>query len=538
MYILMHCLSTHRNSIRIRKKLQFLLFITAVFLATGCQKGEDLSWGVGVSGPLLKTRLDLFDIIPDSVLTGDCQNWAYLDFKQDVYTLDAATLIDVSQSITKVWFAIPATIMLQPGQAFISSLEETTFGFEDAEIRKIKVDKGLVSLSLLNPLTQPVVCTYALPGSDNGQGHFAAEVTIPAATGSTPGHTEVDADISGYTILLTGASGNAVNTLKVQIDARVAQTAQPVQVTPFDTLRINASFKELTLESAFGYFGQHQITPGKKKIAINTFDFFTAGTLQLDSASAAIRISNGTGMDIRLQMRSMVVRNTKTNLSVTVNDPFMAQPVYISRGSIQAVSGMVVPTEYAFVFDPATVKTMLELLPDELEYEMDMEINPMGNVSFGNDFITSSDPLKATFELSFPFSIHASGLTISEDVDFSFSAPSLQEGKLYLIADNRFPFDATLNLRLLDKDGNEVDSLLPAGVISAGNLLLPDLIQSVRTVIGIPCDAARLERLHRSKKILVNVVLDTKPNGVPVRLKTDYDLNLVLSANLKTPLAP
>jgi hypothetical protein len=184
------------------------------------------------------------------------------------------------------------------------------------------------------------------------------------------------------------------------------------------------------------------------------------------------------------------------------------------------------------------MQALIELLPDKLDYEISFEINPLGNVSSGNDFLKAGSPLKADFALFVPLAFSAEGLTISQDADFDLGEINIDQGKLFVIADNRFPFDATIVLRMKDAFGVVIDSLTPVGTISAGYLELPDLIKPVRSILTLPCDPARMERLARTRIVAMDVILDTRPAGTIVRLKNDYDMNLVISANIHTTIAP
>lgn len=515
-----------------------LVLIAFVSLFSGCAKWEDVSWDVGVSLPLLKTRIDIHDIIPDTFLAGDCHNWAYVDLNQKVYELSQDTLFNLSQAITSLGFHIPITITLQPGQAFVSSNEETVFNFQGAEVRKIRIDKGLIRLRLTNPLQEPVVCYYSLPGSSRNGSPFEATVTIPAATSVGKGVIEFFENISGYEIDLTGLSGYAYNTIGVRIDAIVDPTANPVQITPFDTLTIEADFQSLTIEEAYGYFGQHSISSGSQSVNLKIFDFFTDGTLQVDSVEASMMVSNGTGMDLRVVMKDIAVRNSIKGQTINITDPFMNLPVNIGRASMNQTTGAITPVEYEFRFDPATVKSMIELLPDKLEYEIDIEINPLGNVSLGNDFIKNTSPLSAWLELRMPIAFAATGLTMSREVGFRYESEEIRDGNLYLIADNSFPFDAAFSLTMMDINGNVIDSLTPAGIVEAGNLILPDLLKPVRTVLVIPCDQVRMGKIRQTRSMIIEVVLDTKPAGSIVRLKNDYNLEVTVSANVNTTFNP
>ncbi|HRZ50249.1 MAG TPA: hypothetical protein P5338_12725, partial [Bacteroidales bacterium] len=383
-----------------------------VIISPGCRKGEPLSWDTEVSGPLMKTRIDLTDIIPDTILKGDCQNIAWLEYNEEVYRLSTSSLVEVDQQIATSRYSLPVTVTLQPGQSFITSNEEVLFQFDGAEIRTIVLDTGIVTLKLTNPLTEPVECTWSIPKSDNGSGYFKTTALIPAASGGVPGTIELDVDISGYRLSLTGKNNNSVNRLQIKVDTRIAANANPVQIKPSDTLRVDATFKEFSLKEAWGYFGRHTVSTGKKVMPIRTFDGFKDGSITIDTASGTIHVENGIGMDILMKITSLVIRNTKKQLELVVNDPFVGKPVQMSRASYNPAAGKAVPTTYDFMFSNATMKAMVEMLPDEIEYEMEMETNPLGNVSFGNDFILSENPLTAGISLQMPFAFLAEDLTL------------------------------------------------------------------------------------------------------------------------------
>jgi hypothetical protein len=512
--------------------------ITMILLAAGCAKWDDLSWDTDISAPLLKTTINLNDLIPDSLMSGDGTNGASIDFAYNVFTLVQDTLFDFEQTITDMEFHIPTTLMLNPGQAFLSSVQETSFSFMDAEIRYMTVFQGRVKLTLLNPLKEKVVFNYSIPKSSRNGQPFSAKVTIPAAVGSTPGSVTWEEDISGYTLDLRGASGNKYNRIGVKIDAFIDSSANPVQITPFDTLKVNALFSQLTIREALGYFGQHLVSTGLKTTTLKLFDMVGSGAISLDSVQVMMQIRNGTGTDIRLNLKQITARNTKQQTEVIFTDPFIGVPMQIGRATRDPVTGNILPVDLELMFDPATTRTMFELFPDKLDWELDMEINPMGNISLGNDFMHREFPLTADLRIRIPLRLSANGLVLKQESSFYYASDAIHHGTLFLIADNRFPFDATLTVFLKDASGAIIDSLTPVGVVASGVLVPSDKIKSTRTILSVPCDPVRIANLKRTTSIALEVVLDTKPAGAYVQLMSDYDLQVVISANINTTLKP
>jgi hypothetical protein len=437
----------------------------------------------------------------------------YVDFRHPVYSLSQSDLFDMEQSITDLSYNIPFTIMLNPGQAFISTLEETTFSFQDGEIKTIVIDRGTILLTLLNPLQEGVVCEYSLPGSLRNGSPLYIKATVPAAAGGQPGTITQVVDISGYTIDMTGGSGFSANRILVQIDTRIDPSGKPVQVTPFDTLKIKASFDELILKEAYGYFGEHLIETGLQSTRLDLFDLVTQGSLSPDTISARIRLRNGAGIDLRVHIRELTARNSRENTSISLTDPFIGVPINVGRASRNPATGVITPTEHTITFNPATTKQMFSIFPDHLDWELDMAVNPLGNISMGNDFISMAHPVEAWFELLMPMRVNINNLTLRQLLDFYYSSSGIHGGTLYLIADNRFPFDATISLILLDEQGVPIDSLQPAGTIAAAMQPATGAPQHTRTILTIPVGPERLDALTRARKIDLEVVMNTVSSG-------------------------
>lgn len=515
-----------------------MLCSLVLLVYAGCTPWEDLEWDVGVSAPLVRTVLGIEHIVPDTIGYTDEQGMAGIDFKYKVFELNQDTLFRLDEALTDLAYHLPLTITLQPGQHFINTLEETTFGFQGAEIRTLVIDRGSILLTLTNPLEEVLVCEYSIPGSSKGGSPLKVTATVPAASGNAPGKLSKVVDVSGYTINLTGSNGFGVNQINVQIDTRVAQNGQPVQVTPFDTLRIRADFSDLTLKEAHGYFGQHYIQTGKQSTRLDLFDMISHGDLIPDTLSARIRIQNGAGFDLRIKLHELTARNSKTNTSVSLQDPFIGAPVNISRATRNQSTGTVTPVEQVITLNPATTKQMFSIYPDHLDWDLDMEVNPLGNMSMGNDFMFADHPVRAWFELLIPLRLNLNQLTLQQQLDFYYSSSGVHSGTLYLIADNRFPFDATVALVLLDENGQAVDSLQPAGTILAAIGHPTGNPTSTRTILTIPVDEERMTALTRARTIDLEVMLNTVPVGEYVAIRADDYMNLIISTNLNATINP
>ena len=128
----------------------------------------------------------------------------------------------------------------------------------------------------------------------------------------------------------------------------------------------------------------------------------------------------------------------------------------------------------------SNIKALLENLPDKISYNIDVAINPNGNISNGNDFVFTDKLIDASLDVEIPLSFFATNLTLIDTVDVSLTEQTehnrVNSGTLTLKVDNGFPLEASIQLYLLNENGNVYDSLLTSTLVEAapvdGNLIV------------------------------------------------------------------
>lgn len=520
---------------RIQQILMYSLAVFFLLLFSQCKKDDDnIWWDISASGPLLSTRLDLSDIFPDSIIKTDCSLQAFIYYEGVIYRFSADSLFQVREEISNEVYRLPVTFTLQPGQQFISSNQLTKFDFNDAFIRRMDVKQGSVKISIVNTITQPLVCRYTIPkASKNGQ-IFSRRISMPAATTGNVSSKEFDVDISGYTVDLSGPTSLSANQLKVIIDVIIDSSGSAVTVTPNDSLYIKAEFEQLDIGYADGYFGSFSSAIGPEISNIEVFKYFENGTFDLSEAHASIKISNGFGVDISVLMDSLFVLNTSTGAKIYLNDPVIGLPVSVARASKSlSPPPLVYPVEYTFDLNSKSIETMIEAMPDRLGYALSFEFNPLGNTSSGNDFYYKQHPIVASYLMQIPLYFSAKGLTFKDRVDFHFEDDNINNGKLFIIADNLFPFQSEIELVLLDDNKLVIDSITGVRLIEAADTLPDGTTKLKRTIISVDINTDDIQQLKRTKFFDVIAIFKTLPEDQPVKLRSNYYMDLKISANLQ-----
>ena len=183
----------------------------------------------------------------------------------------------------------------------------------------------------------------------------------------------------------------------------------------------------------------------------------------------------------------------------------------------------------------SNVDLLLEAMPDRLEFEMDLEVNPLGDVSNGNDFLYWDSKLSAEAELRIPLNVIATGLTLQQtvtpDLPGSSEGHGLQHGELMLFATNGFPLDAMLLLDIVDDADNVLSTLPVEGAIAAG-ILGPDLLVHTRveSELSTYLDDAQVDLLYTGGSLRITTVFNTADQTQHLQLLDSYAMDLQITA--------
>jgi hypothetical protein len=165
-------------------------------------------------------------------------------------------------------------------------------------------------------------------------------------------------------------------------------------------------------------------------------------------------------------------------------------------------------------------------LPNQINLQGDIEINPLGNISLNNDFIFTDQTVEAIASLDIPLQLATNGITLSDTIFLTNEAIDLlARGKLLLVMDNYFPLQVTVNAQLNQE--NQLFALLDNATLAAAGSSSPDQ-QSVRSIFEIPITEALIRSIRAGAFITLSLTLSTEdyPNTQALlqSYKVDYQL--------------
>lgn len=512
------------------------LFIFTLFVIASCSKfATDTHWNMDLKAPLIYSRLDLKDIFGDTLAIYNPDQSVTLVLNQPITAIDNNSLIEVNDTLSNDIVSIPFSFWVMPNQKVINKSGVYHLELGDVELKSAKAKTAFLFFKVKNTIKQPLLVRYEVTSSEKDGITFFVFEDVPAADANGPSVTEKFIDLAGYTMDFTGANHNLSNMVLSNTTIWIHPDADSVYITPKDTISVLSIFDKLEIENVTGYFGQINETV-KDSSSLNTFSVFKSGSFHLSNVKASLDITNGLGVDVQMRINEISSGNSKLSNSIPLQHDIIGKNLNLTRASLSGNSFFPVNESiYSYDLTGSNLLKIIENQPDRLGYNINYKINPLGNISGGNDFIYSNYSLKGNIHLEIPLKVRLDSLVIQQTTSINtVQIEEINSGRLVIITDNLFPFDVELQFYVLDSAKNIIDSLIGGNVIShrgvmdnQGFVLLPTTDQFV-----IPISSDKIQLLQTHKDILVSAKAQSQHIG-NVQLFENYgiDIKVIMEAN-------
>lgn len=491
-------------------------------------------WDTQILAPLVNATLDINNLLPDSILQANADCSMKIVFQNDIYKLAMDTLFKIPDTTISKVYIFPFPITFNPGQVVISnSLSETTYNLQGVQLRTTTVKSGFIHYQIKSLIKEVTDFVYSIPCATFNGVPFTINVSVPAAVGNIPGVYDQIYDLSGYIIDLTGVYHNKVNTLFTSFTALVSPLGQPVLVNNTDSLIVNNTFYDIIPSYAKGYFGQKTFDVGPSDTKFTLFNRIVDGTLQLEDVNFNLKIENPIGLDARVYFNNLSSINTRTGNTINLTNSIIGSAININRASESGGNVFPMVENIPLTASNSNIKQMIENLPDKFGYSMQIIANPLGNISGSNDFIYSDKLMKAKMDIEIPLSLIASNLILVDTLALNISNNGIQKvnsGTITLIADNGFPFDAALQIYLLNDAHVVVDSIL-ANTNTIDEAPINSNLRVIgkkTTKISIPINTNKMDLLYNTKKVMLKIKFNTSAQPQFIKIYSEYTIDVKL----------
>lgn len=416
--------------------------LTVFFFASSCKR-QPTTWEVEVAIPLVDDLLDWSEVVGDSIVTIESGAPAVIRFDGVISELDFESLAQlpdtlVAQQLTPDFSGGPFEI--PPGAVLLDIEEDITFQGIDQQFTSIVLKSGRIEYSVESSTDGYVEMQYNFPSVMVAGQPVELEVVLPP---SVSGQFQIETgviDLSGASIDLTGTSGDEVNRIASELmigtPAFIEDTAQ---VYGSDSILVSMHFRDLLVQQVAGYFGQEALDFDVEQKVFDS-EVFTGGFLEINPTRALLSFNNTLAADIRLDLDALQVDG------INVGHEQLGIPQFISRADWS--SGEVEPAVWTMdlLETGPDIFELLGYLPEWVTVQGDGLLNPLGDVSGGQDFYDSRYPPQLKLDLEWPLRGVIDQFGIEQTFDFSGADLPHFEGDLVLRLTNGFPISWEFNV--------------------------------------------------------------------------------------------
>ena len=517
---------------------KILIFSVIVFTLFSCRKDfERGNWDVDLLAPLIKTTMTLEDLLPDSIVVTNPDTSIKLVYQTNIFDIDMDSLFQIPDTAITEIYVVPVSSIATPGASFYSNAEEVFLSINNGvELNYALIESGFIELEIFSEIKEKIIITYTIPSATKNGDTLVLNEIVDAATLTQDGYFVKTIDISGYELDLTGISQSEVNALVTIAIATVDTSASsPVSISLGDKITFNNTLKDIVPYFVRGYFGNQQLHFGPESTNITAFNKITGGTLDLDQVDVNLEFKNGIGVDAQLILNQFSTSNSNTLNNAALSHSSIGTPLNLNRAQLTFSNPEVTYSSYNIAMNTANsnIDQLIEIFPNQLLYEIDLNVNPLGNISGGNDFVYKKHTLETNLNVEFPLSLVANGLTLQDTVSFSLNADgetgSIIDGILFLYASNGYPFDATIQLGLYDENMNFLQNLTVNNQIRSA---LVDaslkVVSKKESVLSIPLSTLDIDNLYLAKHILLNIGFTTAAQPQFIKIYEGYEIDIKL----------
>lgn len=499
------------------------------------------SWDVDVLAPVIKTELTMADLLTDSLVTSTSNGAIRLKLEQPLIDLPLESILKIPDTtiVKDVQTNFPLN-SVPPGFQLPGLTDETQYQLGDLALKRIKIRSGELKLKLKSVVETVVEFDYFIPQATRFGVPFGSSGSIePGSTGDTA-FAEFIFDLSNYNLELSGLGGTGFNTLTTTFVVRTSEDGDTVSIPANSTfLQMEYSFLNLVPEYGLGYFGQTSSETENENSELDILNRITEGQMFLDSVTIGLEVVNGVGADAQFNLSQLSSINSRTGNTVNLNHSIVGNNILLTRA--QDISGNaedVIPNtlNYEINNSNSNIIEFIENLPNELGFSFGFDLNPLGNVSAGNDFFYYERPFQALMDIDIPLRARLNNLTLVDTVDWNLSEigiiESINSGVFTLFASNKLPLQGEVSITLLDEQLNELGELVAPSTILAPPLNAQGRIdEALASTVLIPISEEIADKLPETKKVQIWVRFNSSGQPELVEFYEDYSIDIKLVGN-------
>ncbi len=518
--------------------LLICVFILGLFHS--CKK--ETNWDIDLEIPIANSHLDFSHFFGDSIFKSDTANLLHIALKKEIinYTIDS--LANLPDTTINLAYTIPFSIPLNPGTLIFSNSltndKEITFDIDhDVELNKAIIKSGYLKVEYLNTYSQPMKFNYKISSAKLWGEELSINQSVLGKSNLVKYYP-----LNGYEIDLTGLAGNRVNTIAHSYTISTDEKGQPDVLLAGEGLIIKISFLNLVPQYIQGYFGQQHLTFASDSTYLGFSKNFNAKNILLSQSSINIDITNELGVELSGSIKNIRSMQTSPLNIITLNSDHLLQSLNIDRAlKVNSISGLIKPSlkKIDISSSNSNLNDFLQNLPNYLGYNMKGTINPLGNISGGNDFAYYGKGLKVVLNIDIPLAISSDYFTLVNysklDLTNLKELSNVNTCEITLSALNNYPFIADIQGYMLNNSSQVIDSLFVPGrnrIQAAQTDNNNSIVSGTKSSLSCLFDKDKIQHLSECKQIKFVTFFYPKQSSIPIKIQANGYLDLSVKAKI------
>jgi hypothetical protein len=435
--------------------------------------------------------------------------------------------LDVILTISGV--SVTDAIAVFPNQDVVQNQDEVPLiGLTNGvQLTESKIASGSVKVEVFSTAQDKIYFDYSIPSATKNGQVFQVQTTVPAALPGQTSHSVFTYDISGYTMDLTGSMHDTINTFYNTLNGKIKYTGKKVHLSLSDSITVSISTVNLKPSYVKGYLGQQTVNLGPASTNLDIFKSIQSGTLNFENVNLKLVIDNGFGIDGAVTINTITASNTKTGASQTLTGTNIGVPLTINKATDNPYVNTINNVD---ISASSNATSLINLLPNKIDYAVQVNTNLSGNLGTFNDFAYKTGSLAAYLDVEMPLSLIASQLVLCDTVAFNTSSikkKNVNSGTFSVFVDNGFPLNASLKMYFLNLNGKVIDSVksLPGAILTAPVNAANKVKEKRSSVINFEVDEMKMNNLYNTRMVIFKIEFTTEPNATYMKIYNDYSID-------------
>ena len=417
------------------RSVMLCVVMVAFALNMGCNRAP-IVWEVDLALPLIDDVIEWNDVFSDTSVFSSDGTTASLVYRGALSSWDIESLTQLPDTLLTENLSpdfIGGPFQVPPGAILLDTEKDIVFQGIDQSFRFIRLESGTISYSVESSTNGYVEMHYEFPSVTIGGDVLNLNVLLPPSLAGVSQSETGIIDLTGAEFDLTGVSGNEINriasNLTIGTPAYIPDTAQ---VYGNDSIRVSIHFQDMLVRQVTGYFGKEIVDFNVEQTVFDP-EIFLGGFIEVEPIRARLEFQNTIGADLRLTLDALSVDG------IALDHPAIGIPQLISRADWQGNDVIPAVWEMDLLETEPSFFELLGYLPQSVTALGLVKLNPLGDVSGGNDFFDAQVPPELVLDLEWPLTTQIENLRLRQVRDLDpISLPDFN-GDLVLEVTNGFP---------------------------------------------------------------------------------------------------